>query len=119
MRITCIELLVAAGLAMSPAPGHAADVISFAASDRVRVFADFYSAGSKAKPLILLFHQAGSNRGEYATIAPMLVTLGFNALAIDQRSGGNAWMRTNETVRHLGKRVPYFTSASLTASGVS
>ena len=66
---------------MSAAPGHAAQAISFAASDRVQVFADYYSAGSKAKPLILLFHQAGSNRGEYATIAPMLVTLGFNALA--------------------------------------
>ena len=92
---------------MSPALGHAAEVISFAASDRVQVFADFYSAGSKAKPLILLFHQAGSNRGEYATIAPMLVVLGFNALAIDQRSGGNAWNRTNETVKHLGKSTDY------------
>jgi len=107
MRVTCIELLFAAGLAMSAAPGHAADVISFAASDRVQVFADYYSAGSKAKPLILLFHQAGSNRGEYATIAPMLVTLGFNALAIDQRSGGNAWNRTNETVKRLGKSTDY------------
>ena len=107
MRITCIELLFAAGLAMLPAPGHAVEAISFAASDRVQVFADYYSAGSKAKPLILLFHQAGSNRGEYATIAPMLVTLGFNALAIDQRSGGNAWNRTNETVKHLGKSTDY------------
>ena len=107
MRITCIELLFAAGLAMLPAPGHAVEAISFAASDRVQVFADYYSAGSKAKPLILLFHQAGSNRGEYATIAPMLVTLGFNALAIDQRSGGNAWNRTNETVKRLGKSTDY------------
>src|SRR6516165_6093085 len=102
-----VELLFAAGLAISPAPVHAAEVISFAASDRVQVFADYYSAGSKAKPLILLFHQAGSNRGEYATIAPMLVTLGFNALAIDQRSGSNAWNRTNETVKRLGKNTDY------------
>jgi alpha-beta hydrolase superfamily lysophospholipase len=80
---------------MAPACTHAADAISFTASDRVQVFADYYSAGSKAKPLILLFHQAGSNRGEYATIGPMLATLGFNALAIDQRSGGNAWGQTN------------------------
>jgi len=50
-----------------------------------------------------LFHQAGSNRGEYAMIGPMLAALGFNALAIDQRSGGNAWGRTNETVKRLGK----------------
>jgi dienelactone hydrolase len=102
-----VKLLFASGLVMSPVPGHTADAISFVASDRVQVFADYYSAGSKAKPLILLFHQAGSNRGEYATIAPMLVTLAFNALAIDQRSGGNAWGRTNETVKRLGKSTGY------------
>ena len=107
MRATCIGLLLAGGLVMAPVSGHTADAISFAASDRVQVFADYYSAGSKAKPLILLFHQAGSNRGEYATIGPTLATLGFNALAIDQRSGGNAWGRTNETVKHLGKSTDY------------
>ena len=107
MRATCIGLLLAGGLVMAPLSGHTADAISFAASDRVQVFADYYSAGSKAKPLILLFHQAGSNRGEYATIGPTLATLGFNALAIDQRSGGNAWGRTNETVKHLGKSTDY------------
>ena len=107
MRVTHIKLLFAAGLAMSPIPGLTADAISFAASDRVQVFADYYSAGSQQKPLILLFHQAGSNRGEYATIGPMLATLGFNALAIDQRSGGNAWGQTNDTVKHLGKSTDY------------
>jgi dienelactone hydrolase len=94
-------------LAMAPARTQAADAVSFAADDSVQVFADYYSAGSKAKPLILLFHQAGSNRGEYETIGPMLATLGFNALAIDQRSGGNAWGRTNETVKRLGKSTGY------------
>src|SRR5262249_39204152 len=101
------RFLFAAALAMAPACAHTADAISFTASDRVQVFGDYYSAGAKEKPLILLFHQAGSNRGEYATIAPMLVTLGFNALAVDQRSGGNAWGRTNETVQHLGKSTGY------------
>jgi dienelactone hydrolase len=107
MRVTFIKLLFAGGLVMSPVSGHTTDAISFAASDRVQVFADYYSAGSKAKPLILLFHQAGSNRGEYATIGPRLAALGLNALAIDQRSGGNAWGRTNETVKHLGKSTDY------------
>jgi dienelactone hydrolase len=107
MRVTCIRLLLAAGLALSPVRGHTAEAISFAASDRVQVFADYYSADSKDKPLILLFHQAGSNRGEYATILPMLTGLGFNALAIDQRSGGDAWGQTNETVKHLGKSTDY------------
>jgi dienelactone hydrolase len=77
------------------------------APDHVQVFGDYYSTDKRENPLILLFHQAGSNRGEYETIAPMLVTLGFNALAIDQRSGGNAWGRTNETVQRLGKSTGY------------
>src|SRR5690242_4583691 len=107
MNATCIRFLLAAALAMAPAYTHAADAVSFAANDSVQVFADYYSAGSKAKPLILLFHQAGSNRGEYATIGPMLAALGFNALAIDQRSGGNAWGRTDDTVKRLGRSTGY------------
>jgi dienelactone hydrolase len=83
-----------------------AEGLSFTAVDGVRVFADYYpadhEADDKSTPLILLFHQAGSNRGEYATIAPVLAKLGFAALAIDQRSGGNSWGRVNETVQHLG-----------------
>jgi len=37
----------------------------------------------------------------------MLATLGFNALAIDQRSGGNAWERSNDTIKRLGKSTGY------------
>jgi hypothetical protein len=48
------------------------------------------NAGFKSQPYILLSHQAGSNRAEYAPIAPRLVKPGFNCLAIDQRSGGEA-----------------------------
>jgi len=107
MSVACIRFLLAAVLAMASTCTHAADAASFAARDGVQVFADYYSAGSKAKPLILLFHQAGSNRGEYATIGPMLATLGFNALAIDQRSGGNAWERSNDTIKRLGKSTGY------------
>ena len=94
-------------IAMSEAC-QAMEKVSFAASDKVKVFADYYSAGSKTKPLILLFHQAGSNRAEYEAIAPKLVALGYNALAVDQRSGGEMWGHNNETVRHLGKSVGYY-----------
>lgn len=66
------------------------------AADGVTVFGTFYLVG-KGRPIILLFHQASSNRGEYETIAPELVKLGFNALAIDQRSGGTMWNRSNQT----------------------
>jgi alpha-beta hydrolase superfamily lysophospholipase len=100
-------LCLAVGWAVAIPGAAAAEAVSFAASDHVQVFADYYAAESKAKPLILLFHMAGSNRAEYAPIAPVLVTLGFNALAIDQRSGGTLWGHANETVQHLGKSTDY------------
>src|SRR5258708_1075358 len=94
-----------------PLAGSLAVAITFTAPDGVRVFADYYpvegKAPSKTAPVILLCHQAGSNRGEYATIAPMLTKLGFAALAVDQRSGGTSWGRINETVQHLGHSSDY------------
>jgi predicted alpha/beta hydrolase len=58
-------------------PVHAQQAVSSTATDGVRVYGDYYPAASKTQPLILLFHQAGSNWGEYATIAPRLVKAGF------------------------------------------
>src|ERR1700747_1929684 len=89
------------------APLHAQEQVALTASDGVKVYADFYPAGSNSQPYILLFHQAGSNRAEYAPIAPRLVKLGFNCLAIDQLSGGYLWGQQNETVRHVGHNGEY------------
>lgn len=88
-------------------PLHAREQITLTAADGVKVYADFYPAGSNSQPYILLFHQAGSNRAEYAPIAPRLAKMGFNCLAIDQRSGGDLWGQQNETVRHLGHNGEY------------
>jgi dienelactone hydrolase len=79
-----------------------AEPLILTASDKVKVFADYYGDADKAKPVILLFHQAASNAGEYATIAPRLNALGFNALALDQRSGGPGWGRDNQTAKAFG-----------------
>ena len=70
----------------SPATG-APRAVLLHTSDHVTVYGTFYPA-DHPKALILLFHQAGSSKAEYKTIAPHLVQLGFSALAIDQRSGG-------------------------------
>jgi len=88
-------------------PLHATEKVVLTASDGVKVYGDFYPADSKSRPYILLFHQAGSNRAEYVPIAPRLVALGFNCLAIDQRSGGDMWGQQNETVKHLGHNGKY------------
>lgn len=73
--------------------------IRFSASDGVSITADLYLAHADLnKPLIVLCHQAGWSRGEYREIAPKLNALGFNCIAIDQRSGGAINEVSNETL---------------------
>lgn len=91
---------LAALLSLSALP-LAAEPVSFAADDGVVVHADYNGKGG-ARPLILLFHQAGSNRHEYDPIAPRLNAAGFDTLAVDQRSGGSAFGFRNETAEGAG-----------------
>lgn len=83
--------------ALAPLPPKS---MTLRAADGVDVHGTFY-ANPAPKGLILLFHQAGSSKGEYATIAPRLVAAGYSALAIDQRSGGGLFGR-NQTAAGLG-----------------
>ena len=62
--------------------------VEFKTADGLWVNGNLYDIGQN-KPAILLCHQAGYNRIEYADIAPKLNEMGYNCLAIDQRSGGN------------------------------
>lgn len=77
------------------------------AADKVKVFGEFSAAKGKNDKLVLLFHQARSNHHEYDTIAPALNKVGFDTLAIDQRSGGKLWGHDNKTVKTLGKSTSY------------
>jgi len=86
------------------APSQPSDV-NLKAADGARVFARYYPAANP-KALILLFHQAGSGKDEYAPIAPRLVTDGYSALAIDARAGGDLY-GPNQTVRALGHEGDY------------
>jgi dienelactone hydrolase len=70
--------------------------VEFPSEDDLTVTAELYS-NNKSKAVIVLFHQAGSSRGEYRDIAPRLTMLGYTALAVDQRSGGNFRGVKNET----------------------
>ncbi len=82
--------------------------IELAAGDGSVVHADHYALdGGDERPLVLLFHQAGWNAGEYEPIAPRLQSLGMHALAIDQRSGGERDGRANRTVDARGKSTEY------------
>lgn len=79
--------------------------VSLKASDGVTVYGRSYKAANP-KAVILLFHQAGSSKDEYATIAPRLAQAGYSALAIDQRSGDGLYGK-NETADALGRKADY------------
>jgi alpha-beta hydrolase superfamily lysophospholipase len=106
-RTTIAALLV---LMASPWLAAAPSEVWLTAEDEVQIRGDVYLASdddAKTRPVVLLFHQAGSNRGEYTTIAPRLNALGFHALAIDQRSGASRWGMDNQTVKKLGRSTSY------------
>ena len=83
----------------------AAHPMTLKAADGVTIHGSFYKAANP-KALILLFHQAGSSKDEYATIAPRLVEAGYSALAIDQRVGDGLFGK-NETAAALGRDADY------------
>ena len=71
--------------------------VSFPSSDGITISAHIYEISPEA-PVILLCHQARYNKYEYADIAPKLNAMGFNCVAIDQRSGGK--LRNHENITH-------------------
>ena len=95
------------GNTTSPAPTATATAteaiapkaVTLRAGDGLTVFARLYAA-KKPKALILLFHQAGSSKDEYATIAPRLAKAGYSSLAVDARVGGTLF-GVNETAAAL------------------
>lgn len=70
--------------------------VEFASKDGLAINANLYEV-DKTKPVILLMHQAGYNRIEYADIAPKLNEMGYNCLVVDLRSGGNFAGKPNKT----------------------
>lgn len=98
------------GLLAPPDMAQAAQIpqaVSFPAADGVTVHGDLYSPPGTPRGVLLLFHQAGANRAEYAPVAPRLAALGWTALAIDQRSGGDLYGGHNLTAAQLRGEAPY------------
>lgn len=96
MKKSILALIIVCPLAF------AQEATTLTASDGLKVYSSFYPAIGHAKATVLAFHQAGSNKTEYASIAPRLTKLGFNVLAVDQRSGGSNSDGKNETVENAG-----------------
>jgi pimeloyl-ACP methyl ester carboxylesterase len=92
MRIFAIALLVLCTLGTAISQ----EAVYFHARDGLRVRGDLYLHNNEL-PFIILCHQDGSNRTEYYDIAPRLLNLNYNCLAIDLRPGG----RTGHTENAL------------------
>jgi dienelactone hydrolase len=75
--------------------------VTFKAEDGIEITADKYLINEEY-PYILLFHQAGSSRGEFNDIAERFLKLRYNCLAVDLRSGDNSNYVKNETALRAG-----------------
>lgn len=91
------------------APPTTSEEVTFPSADGATLHADLHRSGRESAPLLLMFHQGGSNvRAEYAPILPRLLEAGFDALAVDLRRGGDTFGGTNRTVDALGHNdTPY------------
>lgn len=78
--------------------------ITLRASDGVPVTVDVYAPHPAEATFVVLCHRANWSRGEYAELAPWLNSLGYNCIAIDQRSGGKINGVDNQTLLEALKR---------------
>ncbi len=99
MKNLLLLTFVAASLLVS-----AKETVTFKAADGLEITADVYAPNDLKSNMIILFHQAGWSRGEYNEIAPKLNKLGYNCIAIDQRSGGEINGVENETFKRAEKQ---------------
>jgi pimeloyl-ACP methyl ester carboxylesterase len=102
-------LLLGFALAMTSVTAYSAEsMITTVTADDVTIYGDAWvDELDTAAPLVLLFHQAGSNgRGEYSDLAPWLSEAGFRVISWDQRSGGERFGASNRTVTGLTEGTP-------------
>lgn len=97
--VVIISLFLLAGVLSASNVIRKSTVTFFShAADSLQVTADEYIILS-SNPYILLFHEQGSSRGEYQTIARKLCKMDYNCLAVDLRNGGSDNYVSNETAK--------------------
>ncbi len=121
--MTRFAWLAVAAMMFLATPAQAAETVALKAKDGLEVTADVYrTSPAAAAPWIVLAHQAGSSRGEYGEIAPRLNQLGFNAIALDQRSGKSFANVANETAKRAaasGKGTAYLDALPDIEAGIA
>lgn len=93
-------LILSITLSLKNLSAQTKQTVTFQSEDDIKITADLYMTDNKNAPFILLFHQAMFSRGEYLEIAPKLNAMGFNCLAVDQRSGSAVNNVSNQTHKY-------------------
>lgn len=79
------------------------NIVNFFTRDSLMLTADVYTT-NRDNPFILLCHQAGYSRGEYNNTAKELMLMGYNCVALDQRSGDKVNGVINETAKRAKEK---------------
>ncbi|WP_340198645.1 alpha/beta hydrolase [Ascidiimonas sp. W6] len=106
MKHTIFHTILIGILIFGASMVKAQETIEFPSKDGLLISADLYRAKESDK-FIILYHQAGWSRGEYQEIAPWLVKIGYNCLAVDLRSGKEVNGIANHTnLRAVQRKLP-------------
>lgn len=100
----CLTLLA---IVLLPLAARAGEPVTLKASDGGTVYGTLSRSGGHADAILLLFHQAGASRHEYDPLVPVFTKMGYDTLAIDQRSGDGLFGGRNETVDKRGGSADY------------
>lgn len=111
MRQSIVRFAAFALLAMLGGNALAAEPVTLHTADQVSVYGTLSKARADNDKVLLLFHQASASRHEYDPLIARFNQLGYDTLAIDQRSGGELFGGHNQTVSALGKSADYLQAA--------
>jgi dienelactone hydrolase len=94
-------------IALLSGPAFAGEPVTLHAADKVTVYGTLSKARAENDKVLLLFHQAHASRHEYDALIARFNQLGYDTLAIDQRSGGDLFGGHNQTVQARGRSADY------------
>ncbi len=103
IQVLSIAFILFLSFVLSSSSTIRVKTVTFTAADGLQITADEYII-EPDNPYILLFHEQGSSRGEFSTIARMLCKMDYNCLAVDLRNGENFNFVSNETVKQLREK---------------
>jgi pimeloyl-ACP methyl ester carboxylesterase len=107
MRAHIIRFIGVLSIFLLAGQALAGEAVTLHTTDHVTVYGTLSQAGAHNDKVLLLFHQADGSRHEYDSLIARFNRLGYDTLAIDQRSGGDLFGGHNQTVQALGKSADY------------